>query len=135
MNAASPATQTFSESHSLYPTTPGGEMEPTQWALLGPPATLPRRRSRLRQPPLATQTPKTVSYLWLVRQPESEPPWSPAHPMSWVAHDIHTVAEGRCDNTEVRCRHDTLWPPACCPRCSRQSWPEIGGRLRWRNMA
>src|SRR6266480_7438675 len=30
MNAASPATQTFSESHSLYPTTPGGEMEPTQ---------------------------------------------------------------------------------------------------------
>src|SRR3979411_2245731 len=34
MNAASPATQTFSESHSLYPTTPGGEMEPTQCAAL-----------------------------------------------------------------------------------------------------
>src|SRR6266478_5458220 len=34
MNAASPATQTFSESHSLYPTTPGGEIEPTQCAAL-----------------------------------------------------------------------------------------------------
>src|SRR3984893_14276398 len=34
MNAASPATQTFSESHSLYPITPGGEMEPTQCAAL-----------------------------------------------------------------------------------------------------
>src|SRR5467141_3948416 len=55
--------------------------------------------------------------------------------MSWVAHDIHTVAEGRCDNTEVRCRHDTPWPPACYPRCSRRLWAEIGGRLRWRNMA
>src|SRR3984893_15226181 len=55
--------------------------------------------------------------------------------MSWVAHDIHIVAEGRCDNTEVRCRHDTPWPPACYPRCSRRLWPEIGGRLRGRNMA
>src|ERR1700692_2091975 len=34
MNAASPAIQTFSESHSLYPTTPGGEMAPTQRAAL-----------------------------------------------------------------------------------------------------
>jgi hypothetical protein len=32
MNAASPATQTLSESHSLYPMTLGGEMEPTQRA-------------------------------------------------------------------------------------------------------
>src|SRR5260370_32987543 len=55
--------------------------------------------------------------------------------MSWVAHDIHTVAEGRCDNTEVRRRADTPWPPACYPRCSRRLWPEIGGRLRWRNRA
>src|ERR1700730_17007235 len=55
--------------------------------------------------------------------------------MSWVAHDTHTVAEGRCDNTKVRCRHDTPWLQACYPRCSRRLWPEIGGRLRWRNMA
>src|ERR1700739_5073994 len=34
MNAASPATQTLSESHSLYPTTLGGEMEPTHCAAL-----------------------------------------------------------------------------------------------------
>src|SRR6201995_2111707 len=34
MNAASPDIQTFSESHSLYPTTLGGEMEPTQRAAL-----------------------------------------------------------------------------------------------------
>src|SRR6202007_327304 len=34
MNAASPAAHTFSESHSLYPTTPGGEMKPTQCAAL-----------------------------------------------------------------------------------------------------
>src|SRR5580704_1972264 len=34
MNAASPATQTLSESHSLYPTTPGGEIVPTQCAAL-----------------------------------------------------------------------------------------------------
>src|SRR6266403_2439361 len=55
--------------------------------------------------------------------------------MSWVAHDIHTVAEGRCDNTEVRCRDGTPRPPACYPRCNRQLLPETGGRLRWRNMA
>src|SRR5216684_1290991 len=35
MNAASPATQTFSESHSLYLTTAGGEMESTQPAAFG----------------------------------------------------------------------------------------------------
>src|ERR1700731_1279531 len=34
INAASPATQTFRESHSRYATTPGGEMEPTQCAAL-----------------------------------------------------------------------------------------------------
>src|SRR6266852_6530738 len=55
--------------------------------------------------------------------------------MSWVAHDIHTVAEGRCDNTEVRYRDDTPWPPACYPRCKRRLTPEIGRTLRWRNMA
>src|SRR6266853_3410765 len=55
--------------------------------------------------------------------------------MSWVARDIHTVAEGRCDNTKVRCRRGTARRPACYPRCSRRLWPEIGGRLRWRNMA
>src|ERR1700674_1380602 len=54
--------------------------------------------------------------------------------MSWVGHDIHTVAEGRCGNTEVRCRHDRPRPPACYPRRSRRLWPEIGARLRWRNM-
>ena len=38
MNAASPAIQTFSESHSRYPTTPEGEMEPTpaRYPLPGP---------------------------------------------------------------------------------------------------
>src|ERR1700730_13273367 len=34
INAAPPATQTFSVSHSLYPTTLGGEIEPTQRAAL-----------------------------------------------------------------------------------------------------
>ena len=34
MNAASPATQTFSAFHSSYPTTLGGEMDPTQRAAL-----------------------------------------------------------------------------------------------------
>src|ERR1700730_2896651 len=34
INAAPPATQTFSASHSLYPTTLGGEIEPTQRAAL-----------------------------------------------------------------------------------------------------
>src|SRR6266513_2498977 len=38
------------------------------------PAIPARRRSTLRQPPLATQIPKTVSYLWLVLQPEFETP-------------------------------------------------------------
>src|SRR5437016_2862235 len=55
--------------------------------------------------------------------------------MSWVAHDIRTVAEDRCGNTEVRCRDDTPWPLACYPRRSRRLWSGIGGRLRWRNMA
>src|ERR1700719_1701680 len=34
INAAPPATQTFRASHSLYPTTLGGEIEPTQRAAL-----------------------------------------------------------------------------------------------------
>src|SRR5258708_40013960 len=34
MNAASPATQTFCASHSSYPITLGGEIEPTQCAAL-----------------------------------------------------------------------------------------------------
>src|SRR6266404_6801872 len=55
--------------------------------------------------------------------------------MSWVAHDIHTVAEGRCDNTEVRCRHDTPRLPAYYLRWRRHLRKEIGGRLRWRNTA
>src|ERR1700732_3905787 len=55
--------------------------------------------------------------------------------MSWVGLDIHIVAEGRSDNTKVRCRHDMQWPPACYLRCRPWPWPEIGGRPRWRNMA
>src|SRR5260370_21354594 len=34
MNAASPVIEAFSASHSLYPTTLGGEIEPTQRAAL-----------------------------------------------------------------------------------------------------
>src|SRR5208282_2073024 len=54
--------------------------------------------------------------------------------MSSVAHDIHTVAEGRCDSTEARCQRDTPWRPACDPPYSRPLSPEIARRFRCQNM-
>src|SRR5260370_36983697 len=75
-----------------------------------------RHKSRLRSPPLATQSPKTLSYPWLVRLPESAPPWFPTHPRSWAVSDIHTAAEGRCDNTRARLRRVTARLPTLRPR-------------------